>query len=72
MGVIHTVEWPGVHSITCLGCNVSVTARALHVHPNTVAYRLRRVEELLEIDLSDPQAMLHLQLALMIEKILGE
>ena len=52
-------------------CNVSVTARALHVHPNTVAYRLRRVEELLEIDLSDPQAMLHLQLALMIERILG-
>jgi DNA-binding PucR family transcriptional regulator len=53
-------------------CNVSVTAKALHVHPNTVAYRLRRVEELLEIDLSDPQAMLHLQLALMIERILGE
>ncbi|TFV70129.1 GAF domain-containing protein [Blastococcus sp. CT_GayMR19] len=53
-------------------CNVSVTAKALHVHPNTVAYRLRRVEELLGIDLSDPQAMLHLQLALMIERILGE
>jgi DNA-binding PucR family transcriptional regulator len=30
------------------------------------------VEELLEIDLSDPQAMLHLQLALMIERILGD
>jgi DNA-binding PucR family transcriptional regulator len=53
-------------------CNVAVTAKALHVHPNTVAYRLRRVEELLEIDLSDPQAMLHLQLALMIEGILGD
>jgi sugar diacid utilization regulator len=53
-------------------CNVSVTAKALHVHPNTVAYRLRRVEELLSIDLSDPQAMLHLQLALMIEGILGD
>jgi DNA-binding PucR family transcriptional regulator len=53
-------------------CNVSVTAKVLHVHPNTVAYRLRRVEELLGIDLSDPQAMLHLQLALMIERILGE
>jgi DNA-binding PucR family transcriptional regulator len=53
-------------------CNVAVTARALHVHPNTVAYRLRRVEELLGIDLSDPQAMLHLQLALMIEGILGD
>jgi DNA-binding PucR family transcriptional regulator len=37
-----------------------------------VAYRLRRVEELLGVDLSDPQAMLHLQLAIMIEGILGE
>jgi sugar diacid utilization regulator len=53
-------------------CNVSVTAKTLHVHPNTVAYRLRRVEELLHIDVSDPQAMLHLQLALMIERILGD
>jgi sugar diacid utilization regulator len=53
-------------------CNVSVTAKQLHVHPNTVAYRLRRVEELLDIDLSDPQAMLHLQLALMIENVLGD
>ncbi len=53
-------------------CNVSVTAKALHVHPNTVAYRLRRVEELLGLDLGDPQAMLHLQLALMIESILGD
>jgi sugar diacid utilization regulator len=53
-------------------CNVSVTAKALHVHPNTVAYRLRRVEELLGIDLSDPQALLHLQLALMIENVLGD
>jgi DNA-binding PucR family transcriptional regulator len=53
-------------------CSVSVTAKALHVHPNTVAYRLRRVEELLDVDLGDPQAMLHLQLALMIEEILGD
>jgi GAF domain-containing protein len=53
-------------------CNVAVTGKALHVHPNTVAYRLRRIEALLDIDLSDPQAMLHLQLALMIEGILGE
>lgn len=53
-------------------CNVAVTAQGLHVHPNTVAYRLRRVEELLGVDLGDPQAMLHLQLALMIETILGD
>ncbi|HEV7726623.1 MAG: Sugar diacid utilization regulator [Modestobacter sp.] len=53
-------------------CNVSLAARELHVHPNTVAYRLRRVEELVGLDLSDPQAMLHVQLALMIESILGD
>ncbi|WP_448609765.1 helix-turn-helix domain-containing protein [Geodermatophilus sp. URMC 60] len=53
-------------------CNVSVTAKALHVHPNTVAYRLRRIEELLDLDLSDPQALLHLQLALMVEAVLGD
>jgi DNA-binding PucR family transcriptional regulator len=53
-------------------CNVAVTAKTLHVHPNTVAYRLRRIEELLGIELSDPQAMLHLQLALMIEGVLGD
>jgi DNA-binding PucR family transcriptional regulator len=53
-------------------CNVSVTAKELHVHPNTVAYRLRRVEELLDLDLSDPQALLHLQLALMVEAVLGD
>jgi DNA-binding PucR family transcriptional regulator len=61
-----------VRSYMANRCNVAVTAKALHVHPNTVAYRLRRVEELLGIDLSDPQAVLHLQLALMIERILGD
>jgi hypothetical protein len=30
------------------------------------------VEEVLEVDLGDPQAMLHLQLAFMIEGILGD
>jgi DNA-binding PucR family transcriptional regulator len=61
-----------LHSFMSNRCNVSVTAKALHVHPNTVAYRLRRIEELLDVDLSDPQAMLHLQLALMIKGVLGD
>ena len=63
---------PTLHCYMGHRCSVSVTAKTLHVHPNTVGYRLRRIEELLEIDLSDPQAMLHLQLALMIEGILGD
>ena len=61
-----------LHCYMANRCNVAITAKQLHVHPNTVAYRLRRIEELLDIDLGDPQAMLHLQLALMIEQILGD
>jgi DNA-binding PucR family transcriptional regulator len=61
-----------LHGYMANRCSVSVTAKALHVHPNTVAYRLRRVEEMLDVHLADPQTMLHLQLALMIESVLGE
>ncbi|WP_433298241.1 helix-turn-helix domain-containing protein [Pseudonocardia sp. CA-142604] len=53
-------------------CNAALTAGALHVHPNTVSYRLRRIERLLGIELDDPQTLLHVQLALMIENILGD
>ena len=53
-------------------CNTAVTAKHLHVHPNTVAYRLRRIEELLGIELTDPEALLHVQLALMVEGVLGD
>ncbi|MCV2488880.1 GAF domain-containing protein [Geodermatophilus sp. YIM 151500] len=68
----HTRLGETLHCYMERRCNVSVTAKQMHVHPNTVAYRLRRVEELLGVDLADPQAMLHLQLALMIETVLGE
>lgn len=53
-------------------CNAALTARTLHVHANTVGYRLRRVQRLLGVDLDDPQCLLQVQLALMIEDILGE
>ncbi|MFI8974345.1 PucR family transcriptional regulator [Nocardia asteroides] len=44
---------------------VSVAAAALRVHPNTLRYRLRRVEAVLGIDLADPadRLLLELQLA---------
>lgn len=53
-------------------CKVGMTATQLHVHGNTVTYRLHRIEELLEIDLSDPEALLHIKLAFMIENVLGD
>ncbi|MGW5437216.1 PucR family transcriptional regulator [Nocardia asteroides] len=44
---------------------VSAAAAALRVHPNTLRYRLRRVESVLGIDLADPadRLLLELQLA---------
>ncbi len=38
-------------------------AAALHVHPNTLRYRLERAEDLLHLDLADPEVRFRLQLA---------
>jgi GAF domain-containing protein len=45
------------------GCSTQATARALVVHPNTVVYRLARVEELTGRSLRKVDARLDLQLA---------
>ncbi|MUL66806.1 transcriptional regulator [Mycobacterium sp. CBMA 234] len=44
--------------------DVAAAAGRLHVHPNTVRYRIRRVEKLLDTSLSDPEARLLLALGL--------
>jgi DNA-binding PucR family transcriptional regulator len=61
-----------LRTYTAHRCNAALTAGSLHVHPNTVSYRLRRIERLLDIELDDPQTLLHVQLALMIENILSD
>ncbi|MGM7646098.1 PucR family transcriptional regulator [Nocardia sp. JW2] len=43
---------------------VSTAAAALRVHPNTLRYRLRRVESILGIDLTDPDDRLLLEIQL--------
>lgn len=53
------------------GCNATVTAESLIVHPNTISYRLHRIEELLDVELRDPQALLRIQLAFVIDDVLG-
>jgi DNA-binding PucR family transcriptional regulator len=53
------------------GCNATATAESLIVHPNTISYRLHRIEELLGVDLRDPQALLRVQLAFVIDDVLG-
>ncbi|HWO69842.1 MAG TPA: helix-turn-helix domain-containing protein [Actinomycetota bacterium] len=43
--------------------SVTRTARRLHLHRNAVLYRIRRIFEVLEVDPSDPDQRLALQLA---------
>jgi DNA-binding PucR family transcriptional regulator len=38
-------------------------ARVLHLHPNAVSYRIRRITDLLRVDLTDPDTRFTLHLA---------
>ena len=53
------------------GCRPGETAEALVVHPNTIAYRIRRIETLLGLDLGRPDAQLRVQLALAVDEIIS-
>jgi hypothetical protein len=39
-----------------------VAARALHVHPNTLRYRMNRLQQVVDLDLTDPRQRLAMQL----------
>jgi DNA-binding PucR family transcriptional regulator len=49
--------------------NAEIAARHLHVHPQTVRYRLRQLTELFGDRLSDPDARFTLQAALRIRQL---
>ncbi|MBO8142568.1 MAG: PucR family transcriptional regulator ligand-binding domain-containing protein [Firmicutes bacterium] len=51
--------------------NAVRTAEELFVHRNTLGYRLRRIENILGIDLSQPDARLNLLLAFKVKRILA-
>ncbi len=50
--------------------NVSLTAKELYLHRNTLIHRLSRISELLNVNLEDSEKVLELQLALKAMKIL--
>jgi DNA-binding PucR family transcriptional regulator len=48
------------------GRSLSAAAERLSTHRNTILYRLRRIEELMQVKLRDPHVELELQVALRI------
>ncbi|MEM7125230.1 MAG: helix-turn-helix domain-containing protein [Chloroflexota bacterium] len=54
---------------SCHG-NLSQTATRLHIHRNTLTYRLERIAEITRLDLNDPDARFSLQLALKLQPII--
>jgi sugar diacid utilization regulator len=67
----------GTELITTLACyfrennSPQRTARSLHVHPNTVAYRIRRIQEITGLQLGNYRDRLMAQVALEIIDALG-
>lgn len=53
------------------GCGMRHTAQALFIHRNSLSYRLERIAELTQLDLSDPQIRFYLQISCCIEEYLG-
>ena len=50
--------------------NVSQTSSRLHIHRNTLSYRLERIESIANMDLNDPDARFSLQLALKLRPLM--
>ena len=51
------------------GSALEATGRVLFVHPNTVRYRLRRIEDLVDLDLTHPRDAWVVQMALALGRL---
>lgn len=50
-------------------CNLVLTADKLYIHPNTLRYRIKKIEALLKIDLSRLECVMEIALALKIDRV---
>jgi len=53
------------------GCSTSITAQRMHLHPNTIKYRLNNIEKQLDMDLRGARALTDLRLALDVCRLMG-
>lgn len=51
------------------GGSLESTARVLHVHPNTVRYRLKKIAELIGLDPTEPRAAFTIRIALVFGRL---
>ncbi|MCX4857541.1 PucR family transcriptional regulator [Streptomyces canus] len=58
---------PSVLAYLAAQCNMRAAARLLHLHTNTLRYRLKRAETISGIDLADPHQCLFTHLQLLLE-----
>ena len=52
--------------------NISITAKRVHMHRNSVIYRLQRIQDVLNLDLDDPDVRLRLMITFKILQMEGK
>jgi DNA-binding PucR family transcriptional regulator len=53
------------------GCNLKNTCQTLHIHRNTLGYRIDRIKDLIQLDLSQPELLFDLAYSFRIDDYLG-
>lgn len=64
-----------IESLECYlkhSCNIRSAAKELFIHPNTLRYRLEKVEKISGLDLTDTDTKLEIQLAIKLYRYQGE
>ncbi|QLL06505.1 helix-turn-helix domain-containing protein [Mycobacterium vicinigordonae] len=61
-----------LHAYLICDRHLERAAAMLHIHPNTVRYRLTKIREILGVDLHDVEKRFLLELALRVQSVLGE
>ena len=52
------------------GLNVGKTAEALYIHRNSLQYRLKKIEEILEVDLEDSMEYLDIVNCILVKRLM--